>query len=382
MSKYFVFYDILLPNIAIFHSGHHMPYNPVEPFEVPPLPPREDLETASVLRALVKASRRTGELKGYCSKVPNPLLLMSLAITKESVESSRIEDIVTTVESVLEGQSLPESEIKAPDKEVLRYREAMYWGMSNLKQYSISTRLILGIHKKLIPSSTGYRKQQNAISNQRTGKVVYTPPPAPEINRQLQNWENFVNAKDADPPLDPLIRCALAHYQFEAIHPFMDGNGRTGRILLVLQLVQEGLLDYPVLYISGFLNEFRPDYYKNLLDVTRNRNWEDFLLFMVKGFDIQAMKTGLKLFEMLKVYEKLKKAISDNHPKMKAEEIADHLFANVVTHPAQLARELGIHYQTAIRHLAELADARLFQEFRSGKKHIYYYPELVKLTAK
>lgn len=359
-----------------------MPYNPAEPFEVPPLPPGEELETAAVLKALVKASRRTGELKGYCSTVPNPMLLMSLAITKESVESSRIEDIVTTVESVLESQALPESEIKPPDKEALRYREAMHWGMANLDRYSISTRLILGIHKKLIPNSTGYRKQQNAIKNQRTDEVIYTPPPAMEIDRLLQNWENFVNVKDADSPLDPLIRCALAHYQFEAIHPFMDGNGRTGRILLVLQLVQEGLLRHPVLYISGFLNKYRSTYYETLLEVSRNGNWEVFLLFMLRGFQLQANKTAIKLFEVMTVYEKLKKAISDNHPKMKAVEIADHLFSNLMTSPAELARALGIHHQTASRHLKELADARLFRGFKAGKKYIFYYPELLNLTAK
>lgn len=381
MSKIFIFYDILLLNIVIFHSGHHMPYNPNEPFEVPPLPPKADIETGPILKTLVKAGRETGELKGYCSMVPNPMLLMSLAITKESVESSRIEDIVTTVESVLEGQDLPEAEIKGPDKEVLRYREAMHWGMENLDQYSISTRLILGIHKKLIPDSTGYRKQQNAIMDQRTDEVVYTPPPATEINRLLQGWEDFVNSKDADSP-DPLIRCALAHYQFEAIHPFMDGNGRTGRILLVLQLVQEGLLDHPVLYISGFLNKHRSNYYESLLDVTHKRNWERFILFMLSGFAIQAMKTKTKLFEMITVYEKLKKAISDNHPKMKAEEIADHLFSNLITNPAEFGRALGIHHQTASRHLAELSDAQLFKDFWAGRKHFYLFPELWDLTAK
>jgi len=151
---------------------------------------------------------------------------------------------------------------------------------------------------------------------------------------------------------------------------------------LVLQLVQEGLLNHPVLYISGFLNKHRSNYYESLLEVTRNRNWERFILFMLSGFAIQATKTKTKLFEMMTVYEKLKKAISDNHPKMNAEGIADHIFAHVVTHPAQLARELGIHYQTASRHLAELADAQLFLGIKGKKKHIYCYPKLLRLTAK
>ena len=359
-----------------------MPYNPTEPFEVPPLPPKENLETVTILKALVNAGRATGELKGCCIKVPNTMFLMSLAITQESVESSRIEDIVTTVESVLEGQGLPETEIKGPDKEVLRYREALHWGMENLEKYSISTRLILGIHKKLIPSSTGYRKRQNAIMNQRTEEVIYTPPPATDINRLLQNWENFVNVKDKDPHLDPLIRCALAHYQFEAIHPFMDGNGRTGRILMVLQLVQEGLLTHPVLYISGFLNKRHSDYYKNLLDVTRNRNWEQYILFMLEGFELQALKTGSKLLLMILFYENFKERIRNNHTKMPAEEVTNHLFTNLVTNPAQLARALDIHQQTASRYLAELRDAKLLQDYWKGKKHFYYYPKLVDLRTK
>jgi Fic family protein len=359
-----------------------MPYNPNEPFQLPLLPPRGGLETIQILKALVGASREIGVLKGRCNNIPNPMLLMSLAITKESVESSGIEDIVTTVESVLEGQGLPESEIKAPDKEVLRYREAMNWGMDNLDKYSISTRLIQGIHKKLIPSSTGYRKQQNAIKDQRVGKVVYTPPPATEIDRLLQNWENFVNEEDSDSPLDPLIRCALAHYQFEAIHPFMDGNGRTGRILLVLQLVKERVINYPVLYVSGFLKKFRSAYYRKLLDVTRNGNWEGFLTFMLTGFENQSLKTTLKLFEMMTVYEKLKKEINENHRKINAEEFTNHIFYHLITNPERYRREVGITHQTASRHLVELRNAQLLKDFWMGKNHFYFHPELLKLTAK
>lgn len=254
--------------------------------------------------------------------------------------------------------------------------------MKNLEKYSISTRLILGIHKKLIPSSTGYWKRQNAIINQRTEEVIYTPPPAAEINRLLQNWENFVNAKDAEPHLDPLIRCALAHYQFEAIHPFMDGNGRTGRILMVLQLVQEGLLTHPILYISGFLNKRHSDYYKNMLNVTCNRSWEQYILFMLEGFEIQALKTGSKLLLMIFFYESFKERIRNDHTKMQAEEVTNHLFANLVTNPAQLARALDIHHQTASRYLAELRNAKLLQDYWKGKKHFYFYPKLVDLRTK
>jgi len=333
-----------------------MNFNPQEPFALADLPPKTGLETSAILKTLVAASREVGELKGYY--VPNPKVLMSLAMTKESVESSLIEDIVTTVENVFQAQLFPDSETKSADKEVLRYREAMHWGMENLNNYSISTRLILGIHKNLIPKSSGYRKQQNAIMNQRTSEVVYTPPQANNIDRHLQNWEDFVNENAID-PMDPLLKCAVAHYQFEAIHPFIDGNGRTGRILLALQMVQEGLLRFPVLYISGYLNRNRSEYYSRIRGITERGDWENFILFMLQGFQMQAMKTKLRLFEMMEVHAKIKEIISNNHKKMKSGEVTDHLFSALVTTPTLFSTALGVHFQTAKKHLDELRDAGL-----------------------
>ena len=358
--------------------GDLMSFNPKEPFKLEELPPKIDLDTIKILKALKDASREIGELKGYCSNIPNPMMLMSMAVAKESVESSKIEDIHTTVENVLEGQVLPESELKGPDKEVLRYREAMNYGYRQFQELGLSTRTILGIHEKLMPGSSGYRKLQNAIMNDRTGEKVYTPPLAADVESHIGKWENFVNA-DYKGALDPLIRCALSHYQFEAIHPFGDGNGRTGRILLALQLVSEKLLDYPVLYVSGYLNRNRSDYYQTLLGVSTAQDWESYVMFMLEGFKTQAAKTKQKLFIMLSEYEKLIEFIKEHHPKMDARETANHLFTLPVTNPTVFSKALGMHYQTAGKHLNELKDSGILRDTRIGKNHIYFTVPLFRM---
>ncbi len=350
----------------------------MHPYDLEMLPPKVALDTPLILKALNLASREIGELKGYCASVPEPRILMSAVITKEAVESSGIEAIITTVESVMESQAIPRSEQKPPDKETLRYREAVYWAVENIERCSLSTQLILGIHKKLLKTSFGYRKQQNAIKNQRSGKIIYTPPIASSLDRLMQNWENFVNLSD-NSKLDPLIKCAIAHYQFEAIHPFNDGNGRTGRILLVLQMVQDKLLDYPVMYISAYLNKNREQYYQKLKLVTENGDWESYILFMLEGFRSQASESILKLFKMMTLFEKLKNTIQTNHSKMNAMETANHLFSVPVTTPTIFAKAMDMHNQTASKHLAELKRGGILSDSQMGKYHLYYYGELIDL---
>jgi Fic family protein len=194
------------------------------------------------------------------------------------------------MEEALQAQLFPEAEQKKPNKEVLRYRNAIVWGFENLKKVPISTRLILGIHKKLLSDqSSGYRKTQNRIANSATGAVIYTPPAANELPRLLGNWEQFVNREEDG--IDPLVKVAIAHYQFEAIHPFGDGNGRTGRILMVLQLIQQKLLALPILYVSGYINKNRSEYYRLLLAVRADEGWYNLILYMLKAFHQQAQET-------------------------------------------------------------------------------------------
>ena len=299
-------------------------------------------------------------------------------MTKESVESSSIEEIHTTVESVLKSQVIPASEQKSPDRETLSYQEAVYWAMKNMENFSISTRLILGIHERLMQTKIGYRKLQNGIQNKKTGEITYTPPIASRLDELIQNWENFVNKAD-NLKIDPLIRCAIAHYQFEAIHPFGDGNGRTGRILLVLQLVQEGMLDFPVLYTSAYFNRNRPQYYQALQRVTETGDWETYILFVLEGFRTEAIKTKEKIFQMKNLYEKLTETIRKNHSKMNAIETVSHIFSFPFTTPTQFSTALKIHYQTASKHLAELKKAGIMRDLWLGKHHLYYSLELYEM---
>jgi Fic family protein len=205
------------------------------PHALDPLPPKKEISNADFGDLLIEARVQLAELKGASGQIPNPMLLMSPAILRESVASSHIENINTTVAGVLQMQLFPEGERRAPDKEVLRYGEATKWGFENLEKYALSSRVITGIQAVLLPEgSCRYRREQNHIINSHTNQPLYTPPPPNEVPVLISNWEKFVNAPDQS--MDPLIRTIVAHYQFEAIHPFLDGNGRTGRILMVLQL--------------------------------------------------------------------------------------------------------------------------------------------------
>jgi Fic family protein len=350
-------------------------------FNLPDIPPEYNFKQISLLEALMEASTHIGELKGYCSSLPNPMLFMSLAAVNESVESSKIEAIHTTIKDVLEGEALPEKERSLPEKEVLRYREAMNWGHKNLNKFGLTSRLILGIHKILLPEGGGnYRKQQNTIINELTRKSIYQPPPFKEIDRLMSNWENFVNNHQDN--IHPIIKCAIAHYQFESIHPFSDGNGRTGRILMVLQMVETKLLDYPVLYISGYLNKNRPAYYQIFEKVTQENDWETLCLFLINAFKETSLKTKSRLFFMMSEYQKLEKLIRIKFKNMKATETAQHLFSTPVTTPTIFGQTLGIHYTTASKYLDKLKQAEVLVDRKIGKNHFYYNKTLLKMISK
>ena len=358
-----------------------MSVNPTYPHHLNMLPPKIDYQNPAFISSIIKARTELAELKGYSFSMPNPMLLISPAIIKESVASSNIENINTTVVDVLQNQLFPEDEQTQPDKEVLRYRDAILWGNEHLKQNPISTRLITGVQKKLIPSTHGeYRKQQNQIVNSSTKEVLYTPPVLSQIPSLMSNWENFVNQLSDD--IDPLVRCAIAHYQFEAIHPFEDGNGRTGRILMVLQLIQDKILTLPILYISGYINSNRSEYYRLLREVTSNKNWDQFIIFMLKGFYLQAKDTKENLFKIMTLYFEFKDTLKKEHKKIYSAELVETLFSYPIITPVRLAKELGMHYTTTSRHLWQLAKAGLLKEDKSGKYQLFVNERLLKIMKK
>jgi Fic family protein len=349
-----------------------------KPHIPPNLPPRINFEDKALIRVLLEARSVLGELNGFSFAVPNPFLLLTPSIIRESVESSRIENINTTVERALQGFLFPEEERRAPDKEVLRYRDAILWGWEQLPALPIGHRLICGIFDKLMPNYGGeYRRGPNAIQNSLTGAVIYTPPPANEIDGLMRDWERFQN--QAGPEIDPLVKACLLHYQFEAIHPFPDGNGRTGRILLVLSLVQDGFLKLPILYLSAFINRNRARYYELLAGVTEKTAWLDWLLFLLKGIVEQGRLTTATLQRVSNLYQRQRERIRSMPGRLGTLDIAEQLFLNPILSPVNLGRSLNIHYTTASRYLKTLEEAGILEHVEYGKYQLYVHRELIEV---
>jgi len=357
-------------------------YNPKQAFDLKDLPPPIKLTSHPNLNAFFalanKAQKAVSELKGSLSNMDNPDILLNSLYLQESISSSAVENIHTTIESALEDETKPEKERSHANKEVLNYRDALLGGEKSLEKYGLSSRTIKAIHKNLkvnrgVPGE--FREQQNSLTNELadgSSQVIYTPPVHRDINKLLGNWESFA---DKNEDFIPLIKTAICHYQFEAIHPFEDGNGRTGRILMVLQLVQEGLLDYPALFISGYLSEFEKKYKKLLLEVTIKNNWWDFIEFMIIGFGHQAAHTQHALHKLdiarleliIKLTEDKKSAIK----KSSIETVINHIFANPTTHSKFMEEETGIHWQTCTKYLNYLSEIKILSQEKSGRYRFF-----------
>lgn len=358
-----------------------MSFDPTYPHQLAPLPPKAGITNADFGDLLLKARVELAELKGASGQIPNPLLLIAPVIIRESVASSNIENINTTLADVLQWQLFPEAEQRQPDKEVLRYREAMNWGFNNYGKYALSSRLITGIQSRLMPDGNGqFRREQNQIADLASRESLYTPPIASDIQTLIGNWENYVSVTDEF--VDPLIRAAIAHYQFEAIHPFRDGNGRTGRILMVLQLIQSGLLQFPILYISGYINQHRSEYYRRLLGVTTDGKWYEFIDYMLAGFCDKAKETREDLTKITRLLDEVKGQVKLENKKIYSADLVEALFTYPVITPTKLASQLNKHYTTTSRYLAQLTEMGILKEAVVGKYHLFANHKLLKILSK
>lgn len=362
--------------IIFAYMPHNIIFDPLRPQVLPPLPPILDLNDKEITNLLIKARVEIAELKGYSEDI-NQRLLLSPAILKESIASSGVENINTTIVNVLENQLIPFDDQRQADKEVLGYRDAMDSGFESLQKYAFSTRTIKDIHKMLLTDNPGvYRKLEVKIEDSKTKDVIYTPPLNGEIEKLLGNLENFANGQDQ---IDPLIKAAILHYQFEAIHPFSDGNGRTGRILMVLFLVREKLLHFPTLFISGYILKNRPEYYRLLLEVTKSGNWREYIKFMLVGFCLQAEETKNLLFEIKEEYYLFKELLKTKHQKVYRADLVDALSELPIITASRLAEELKCQWATASRYLKYLESVGLFESKKVGRYHFYMYKSLLKI---
>jgi len=353
-----------------------IPYN-----QLPKLPPSTALETTAILKATIQANKLLAELKGFCQTLPNPGLLLNTIVLQESKESNAIENIVTTQDELYKATLMGDKVKNLAAKEVLQYREAMYYGLERLQEQGIiTTNLLVGIMQKLRGTNDNIRKHTGTkLSNPSTGQVVYTPPTGEEIIREkLHELEHFIN----DPQyseLDPLIKMALIHYQFEAIHPFSDGNGRTGRILNILYLIQHELMGLPVLYLSKYIIAHKSDYYRLLREVTERGNWSEWVLYVVDGVAQTSQSTLDKIKRILALKQQAEAELKVKLGTVFTRELNDLLFSYPYIKISVLENEGIAKRQTASVYLQKIKKAGWLRSIQIGRDIYYINHRLIDL---
>jgi Fic family protein len=358
-----------------------MPFDPSIAYnELPPLPPPlESIETSSILKKCISARVALAELKQAAELIPNASVLVNALPLLEAQASSEIENIVTTTDKLLEFVNSPEARAADPaTKEALRYRRALFEGVRKVQKGPLTIDTAIEVCRTIKDEKLELRsKPGTTLRNTATAAVIYTPPVGQDVIRaKLANWQEFLEANNE---LDPLIRCAVQHYQFEAIHPFPDGNGRTGRILNILYLVQQGLLDTPILYLSRYIIRNKADYYRLLLEVTTKQSWGPWIVFMFDSIENTCGWTTEKIKAIRDLMRHTGDFIHRRLPKIYTWELVELLFkqpycriANVVD--AGLAKR-----QTASVYLKSLAEIGVLRELNAGRESLFVHPKYIEL---
>lgn len=350
---------------------------PNEPYQnLPPLPPAIEVETREVLKATVPASRALASLAEACKRLPDPTMLINLIPLMEAQASSEIENIVTTNDELFRAANGALPDMTPAVKEALRYREALHAGFNALQLRPVTFRTALEVGSLIAPQSARVRTLPGTfIGNPVTKERVYTPPQGEEVLlKHLSAWENFLHD---DHGIDPLIAMALAHYQFEAIHPFSDGNGRTGRVLNILLLIEAGLLELPVLYLSGYIVRHKDTYYERLNAVTREEAWESWILFMLDGIRSTAQWT-LQLIETSEeLRAEMEESIREVGNHLPAAELTRLLFSQPYLRIENVVEAGLAKRQTASVWLGKLVEAKLIGVEKMGRQKVFINHRLV-----
>lgn len=351
-------------------------------YVIPPLPPLGELETPAVLRAAALAHRRLAEVKGRATAIPNQGILIDTLSLQEARASSEIENIITTQEEMFQAAIFPEGPDHGPAKEVARYRDALKrgWDLMSQSQWLLTNNIIIEIFRVLKRHDGGFRETPGtALKNDVTGDIVYVPPQDKnDIAAHMSALERFIN-EDSASDLDPLVKMAIIHHQFESIHPFPDGNGRIGRIINVLYLARTGLLNIPFLYLSRYITTHKADYYRLLQSVRDDGKWEPWLLFMLAAVAETSAETLRLIDGLAALMADYKKRIRDNHPRLYSQDLLNNLFRHPYTRIEFLADEVGVVRQTAARYLDELTAAGFLEKQTWGKHNFYINKPLVAL---
>ena len=355
-----------------------MPFAPQKPFnDLPLLPPRANCETVNILRACIPARTALAELKLAGELLPSPGLLINLLPILEAKDSSAIENIVTTTDKLFQ-YAKEEAQADSATKEALRYRTALRQGFEALAKRPLTTNSAVEICSVIKGKPIAIRHSLGTtLANATTGAVTYTPPEGEDLLRDLlANWETFLQADDS---LDPLVKLAIAHYQFEAIHPFEDGNGRTGRVLNILYLIERGLLTLPILYLSQYILQNKSDYYRLLLAVTQSDAWEAWILYFLKAVESTATWTTRKIAAIRALVEHARAHIKDNLPKIYSHELVQVIFEQPYCRIQNLVERDLAKRQTASVYLKQLCEIGVLQETQSGKEKLFAHPKLIEL---
>ena len=352
-----------------------MPYN-----DLPPLPPAVELETRAVLKQCITARAALAELKQAGVLIPNQSVLINTLPLLEAQASSEIENIVTTTDRLFQFQHTGERADPAT-REALRYSSALLEGYRALKTHPLSTRTaeqvctrIKGVQMQVrrVPGTT--------LANDKTGAVIYTPPVGEDLLRtKLANWERYLHEARE---VDPLIRMAVGHYQFEAIHPFTDGNGRTGRVLNSLFLIQEDLLTLPILYLSRYIIAHKADYYRLLLDVTREQAWEPWVIYVLKGVEDTAQWTTAKIAAIRALQVATVNHVKQAAPKIYSHELVDLIFELPYCRIQNLTDTGIAGRQAASRYLKQLTAIGVLNEVTVGREKLFIHPKLMQLLTR
>ncbi len=355
-------------------------FNPKTPYnDLPDLPPPLELiETTDLLKACIQSRVALAELKQAAELIPNAAVLVNALPLLEARASSEIENIVTTTDKLFEFADIAEDKADAATKEALRYRTALYEGSKMVKRGMLTTDMAIHICSTIKGMELDIRAESGTtLKSRMTGEVIYTPPEGQKLLQQkLDNWADFMhNCVE----VDPLVRMAVQHYQFEAIHPFSDGNGRTGRILNILFLLQHDLLSSPILYLSRYIIQNKADYYRLLKGITNDQAWSDWIMFILRGVEETCNWTTEKIKAIRELMEHTAEFTQTSLPKIYTWELVELLFKQPYCRIHNLVDAGIAKRQTASVYLKQLCDIGILKEVKSGRENIFVHPKYIEL---
>lgn len=343
------------------------------------LPPSGNIETKLVLKKAAEAHRYLAELKGIANTIPNQNILIDTLSLQEAKESSAIENIVSTFDDIYQSNAAANNYISSSAKEVHAYSKALKVGFELIKKNGLlTTSHILEIQSHIENNNAGFRKLPGTILlNETTGESVYTPPQDYEtIVKLMVNLQDYINDDELS-DVDPLIKMAIIHHQFESIHPFYDGNGRTGRIINILYLIKNDLLSLPILYLSRYIVQHKALYYHLLQDVRNTKNWEPWILFMLQAVANTSINTIGIIKEISQSMHQYKSIIREKTPKIYSQELLNNLFRYPYTKIDYLMKDLEISRNTAIRYLEQLEKVDLIGKKKVGRDNYFVNKSLI-----